>query len=137
MSSTRTTGKAVCDDFEDANNDALSALTNRPVPLQHFIYPAGAEGLFLVVDEKGRFREDNFQKAMSHMQLSGAELLAETGNGGKKQKGKKGGPKAGNTATDLFRIVKLIIDRDLDPCIVFSFSKRDCETYALQMARYV
>ena len=27
------------------------------------------------------------------------------------------------------------MDRDLDPCIVFSFSKKDCETYALQMAR--
>lgn len=27
------------------------------------------------------------------------------------------------------------MDRDLDPCIVFSFSKKDCETYALQMAK--
>jgi ATP-dependent RNA helicase DOB1 len=29
----------------------------RPTPLQHFIFPAGAEGVYLVVDEKGRFRE--------------------------------------------------------------------------------
>ena len=28
------------------------------------------------------------------------------------------------------------MDRQLDPCIVFSFSKKLCETYALQMARY-
>ena len=28
----------------------------RPVPLQHYIFPAKAEGLFLVVDEKGKFR---------------------------------------------------------------------------------
>jgi hypothetical protein len=28
------------------------------------------------------------------------------------------------------------MDRELDPCIVFSFSKKACETYALQMARY-
>ena len=27
------------------------------------------------------------------------------------------------------------MDRDLDPCIVFSFSKKECETYALQMAK--
>lgn len=27
------------------------------------------------------------------------------------------------------------MERNLDPCIVFSFSKKDCETYALQMAR--
>ena len=33
----------------------------RPVPLQHYIFPAGGEGLHLVVDEKGTFREDNFQ----------------------------------------------------------------------------
>lgn len=24
----------------------------------------------------------------------------------------------------------LIVDKNLDPCIVFSFSKRDCEQYA-------
>ena len=24
----------------------------RPTPLQHYIYPAGGDGLFLVVDEK-------------------------------------------------------------------------------------
>lgn len=28
----------------------------RPVPLQHYVFPARAEGLFLVVDEKGKFR---------------------------------------------------------------------------------
>ena len=27
------------------------------------------------------------------------------------------------------------MERNLDPCIVFSFSKKECETYALQMAR--
>lgn len=27
------------------------------------------------------------------------------------------------------------MDRELDPCIIFSFSKKECETYALQMAR--
>lgn len=33
----------------------------RPVPLEHYIFPAGGEGLHLVVDNKGRFRENNFQ----------------------------------------------------------------------------
>jgi ATP-dependent RNA helicase DOB1 len=28
----------------------------RPVPLQHYIFPAGGDGLHLVVDEKGNFR---------------------------------------------------------------------------------
>jgi len=33
----------------------------RPTPLQHFIFPAGGEGVYLVVDEKGKFRSDNFE----------------------------------------------------------------------------
>lgn len=37
----------------------------RPTPLQHYLFPAGGEGIHLVVDEKGVFREDNFQKAMN------------------------------------------------------------------------
>lgn len=37
----------------------------RPTPLQHYLFPAGAEGIHLVVDEKGVFREENFQKAMT------------------------------------------------------------------------
>lgn len=37
----------------------------RPTPLQHFLFPQGGEGVFLVVDEKGTFREDNFHKAMA------------------------------------------------------------------------
>ena len=45
----------------------------RPVPLQHFLFPAAAEGLYLVVDEQGRFREDNFQKAMSLLQQASGE----------------------------------------------------------------
>lgn len=39
----------------------------RPTPLQHYFHPAGAEGIHLIVDEKGVFREENFQKAMSNI----------------------------------------------------------------------
>ncbi|CAG8739348.1 3408_t:CDS:10, partial [Dentiscutata erythropus] len=37
----------------------------RPTPLQHYVFPDGAEGIYLVVDENGRFREDNFQQAVA------------------------------------------------------------------------
>src|SRR5256885_7948682 len=37
----------------------------RPTPLQQYLFPSGADGIHLVVDEKGVFREDNFQKAMA------------------------------------------------------------------------
>lgn len=38
-------------------------------PRQHYIFPSGGDGLYLVVDEKSRFREDNFQKAMAVLQV--------------------------------------------------------------------
>lgn len=36
---------------------------------------------------------------------------------------------------DLQQIVSLVMERNLDPVIVFSFSKKDCETYALLLAK--
>jgi len=97
----------------------------RPVPLQHYVFPADGEGLHLVVDEQGKFREKNFEKAMSALQKTGMDgAIAESmaGSGSKKRKkplqGKKG------MASDLYRIVKLIMARSLNPVIVFSFSKK-------------
>ena len=36
----------------------------RPTPLQHYIFPSGGNGIHLVVDEKGNFRDANFAKAI-------------------------------------------------------------------------
>ncbi len=102
----------------------------RPTPLQHYIFPAGGEQLYLVVDEKGKFQEDNFQKAMALMQ----ENTDEGGTSGKSKKRKSAG-KGQKGGSDLYRIVKMIMERKYDPVIVFSFSKKDCEAYATQMAR--
>ncbi len=43
--------------------------------------------------------------------------------------------KATNTGerSDIFKLIRLIMQRGYDPCIVFSFSKRECEALALQM----
>lgn len=38
-------------------------------------------------------------------------------------------------ASDIFKIVKMIMERALQPVIVFSFSKRECEAYALQVSK--
>ena len=93
------------------------------------MYPSGSDGLYLVVDEKGIFRDENFQKAMNFLQpeqFSNLEL-----------KSKKSNKKNSNSQnSDLSRILKLIIDRNLDPCIIFSFSKKECESFALQISRY-
>ena len=44
-----------------SSTNASPVYNTRPVPLEHYIFPAGGEGLHLVVDNKGRFRENNFQ----------------------------------------------------------------------------
>ncbi|XP_046844163.1 exosome RNA helicase MTR4-like [Xenia sp. Carnegie-2017] len=95
----------------------------RPTPLQHYIYPAGGDGLFLVVDENGAFREDNFQKSMA---------VIQEGPGSSQQRGRKGGTKG---PSNTFKIVKMIMERKFQPVIVFSFSKKECEAYALQMSK--
>ena len=60
----------------------------RPTPLQHYIYPSGAEGIYLVVDEKGVFRENNFSKAIQVIEddLSIAKVIEK--KSGKGDKGK-------------------------------------------------
>uniref|UniRef100_A0A665UM45 Exosome RNA helicase MTR4 n=1 Tax=Echeneis naucrates TaxID=173247 RepID=A0A665UM45_ECHNA len=89
----------------------------RPTPLQHYIFPAGGDGLHLVVDENGDFREDNFNTAM--------QVLRDAGDSG----GSSGGP------SSVFKIVKMIMERNFQPVIIFSFSKKECEAYALQVAK--
>lgn len=45
----------------------------RPTPLQHFVFPSGGDGLFMVVDEHGTFRDDNFQKAVAVLVSTAAD----------------------------------------------------------------
>ncbi|XP_059395808.1 exosome RNA helicase MTR4 [Carassius carassius] len=102
----------------------------RPTPLQHYVFPAGGDGLHLVVDENGEFREDNFNTAMQVLRDAG-----DTGGsaGGKwDPKGRKGGTKG---PSNVFKIVKMIMERNFQPVIIFSFSKKECEAYALQVAK--
>ena len=109
----------------------------RPTPLQHYFFPAGADGIHLVVDEKGVFREENFNKAMASIADkagdSGIDPMAKRKGKGKDKKTNKGGKKEG--PTDIYKIVKMIMMKNYNPVIVFSFSKRDCERYALQMSQ--
>jgi ATP-dependent RNA helicase DOB1 len=110
----------------------------RPTPLQHYIFPQGGDGLHLVVDERGKFREANFQKAMGTLQsgnvdVAAADAMLSSGNAKKRRRGGAKGKKG--QFSDLHRIVKLIMERNLNPVIVFSFSKKDCEKFALALNR--
>ncbi|CAF1293680.1 unnamed protein product, partial [Didymodactylos carnosus] len=79
----------------------------RPVPLHHYIFSAGAERLHSMVDETVcKFREDK-----------------QTKRGGFKND------------TNYFKIVKMILKRNLARVIVFSFSKKKSEQVALATAK--
>jgi ATP-dependent RNA helicase DOB1 len=63
----------------------------RPTPLQHYLFPVGGEGIYLVVNEKSEFREDNFQKAMGLLaDRSGEDPASATSGKGRKGKSRKG-----------------------------------------------
>ncbi|CAE6411975.1 unnamed protein product [Rhizoctonia solani] len=91
-------------------------------------------GIYLVVNEKSEFREDNFQKAMGKLaSMQGDDPADPLGGRNKKGKTKKGGGTKG--PSDIYKIVKMIITKNFNPVIVFAFSKRECEALALQMSK--
>lgn len=104
----------------------------RPTPLQHYLFPAGANGIYLVVDEKSVFREENFQKALSVFGDKNDDVLGEKRHRRSKNH-KAGGPNSG--PSDIAKIIKMIMSKNLHPAIVFSFSKKDCEALAMQVAK--
>ncbi|CAO3630844.1 unnamed protein product [Mucor hiemalis] len=107
----------------------------RPTPLQHYLFPAGGDGIHLVVDEKSRFREDNFQRSIAALTDSKGDDPSATQARGKGRKGQthKGGKNDG--PSDIYRIIKMVMMKNYHPVIVFSFSKRECEANALQMSK--
>ncbi|EEB07295.1 ATP-dependent RNA helicase DOB1 [Schizosaccharomyces japonicus yFS275] len=93
----------------------------RPTPLQHFLFPRGANGIYMIVDEHGKLMEGNFQKAMSILNEQ------DETSSRKKQKQNKSVP-------ELFRLVKMITANDYDPLIIFCFSKKECEAGAVSIS---
>ncbi|KAG1151450.1 hypothetical protein G6F37_003440 [Rhizopus arrhizus] len=106
----------------------------RPTPLQHYLFPAGGDGIHLVVDEKSRFREDSFQKAIAALSDGKGDDPSGTRARGKKGKTYKGG-NANDGPADIYRIIKMVMMKNYHPVIVFSFSKKECEANALLMSK--
>lgn len=102
----------------------------RPTPLQHYLYPTGADGIYLVVDEKGVFRENNFAKAIQVIEddMSITKVLDKKGG-----KGDKGKQQKQTQSQEMKKLITLIVSKGLDPVIVFSFSKRECEAYSMSL----
>ena len=131
----------------------------RPTPLQHYVYPLGGRGLYLVADEVGGFRADAWAKMRAEAfgitdgDEEGEDEETAPVQGGTKKRRREASPPKGGAATppqtappralapgrpgaaaevapNVARIVRLIADRGLAPAIVFSFSRRNCEAYA-------
>ncbi|KAF0408353.1 antiviral helicase [Gigaspora margarita] len=103
----------------------------RPTPLQHYIYPCGGDGIFMVVDENGVFKEDNFLQATQ-------SLLPDQDVEYKSFKGKKANviDRSTKGPSDIIKIINMIMQRDYQPVIIFSFGKSLCETYAMQIKQF-
>ncbi|CAG8458277.1 12786_t:CDS:10 [Ambispora leptoticha] len=99
----------------------------RPTPLQHYVFPSGTDGIYMVVDEKGVFREDIFQQAIAALKK---DWEGDYPLGGKSKKGKRGRNEQAKGPSDMYKIVKMIMQKNYNPVIVFSFSKKDCEHLA-------
>jgi ATP-dependent RNA helicase DOB1 len=106
----------------------------RPTPLQHYLFPSGGDGIYMVVDEKGTFKEQNFQKALSYINQDtiNDEINAVIN---KKKKKRRGGKNPKAAAADIYKIVNMIMKNNYSPVIVFSFSRRETETNAMAMAK--
>ena len=106
----------------------------RPTPLQHFLYPAGSQGIFLVVDDKNVFREDAFSKAIGALEDEVERARAKNAKDAKDAKDANGGNNGGGQQSDVNKLISMITERNLDPVIIFSFSKSECESLADQVA---
>jgi ATP-dependent RNA helicase DOB1 len=77
------------------------------------LHYTGGDGLYLVVDEQGQFREANFQKSLAALSAGSSKGDGGGGGGGgKKPKTKFGGQKGragGHDATkgaDMYKIIR-------------------------------
>lgn len=97
---------------------------HRPVPLQQYLYPTGSKGLYLIMDENRNFREANFNTAMNQLQAAstGEELSKKT----QMHRNKAG-------QSNVTKLVQMVMERNYEPVIVFSFNRRECESYAMGM----
>lgn len=71
----------------------------RPTPLQHYVFPMGGAGLYLVVDENEQFREDNFVKIQ--------DTFSKQKSGSAKFNGKTAKGRSSSGGSDIYKIVKV------------------------------
>ncbi|KAF0989817.1 hypothetical protein HZS_1505, partial [Henneguya salminicola] len=92
----------------------------RPTPLQHYIYPSTGDSMYLIVDEKGQFKDKHAQEVLGKNDSKSSSFSSRTKI---------------NTAHSIVRLSKFMVERKFYPVIIFSFSKKECEYYALAIMK--
>ncbi|VDN99532.1 unnamed protein product [Rodentolepis nana] len=100
----------------------------RPTPLQHYVYPCGGDGIFLAVGKDREFNEKNFDEAVGVVRKA-----ADNAKSDASMRGHRGGSQ--RAVTYCSKLIKLVMDNNLQPLIVFSFSKNDCQFYANEISK--
>ncbi|KAM0901091.1 hypothetical protein ACQ4PT_020225 [Festuca glaucescens] len=99
----------------------------------HYMKDRGS-GLYLVVDENDQFREDNFLKLQDTFAKQPIQPDGRKG-GGPKASGRIAKCGTASGTSDIYRIVKMIMEHKFQPVIIFSFSRRECEHHAMSMSK--
>lgn len=107
----------------------------RPTPLQHYAFAPGGKGLHLVVDDSGKFKDDNFQKAIAEIGSSSSAKDTKTTSKIDRIGGARDRVKQSNQMSDLATLLKTLFAKNFDPVICFAFSKKDCESHALEVSK--
>lgn len=101
----------------------------RPTPLEHYIVPKG-ERMFKVLYEKEKeqskasLESDHCMSATTYFDRKAFVNAMKTING-----------KQRINDRDVKKVLEIMIADDLLPTIVFSFSRKDCESYALSLTQ--
>lgn len=104
----------------------------RPTPLQHYVFPVGGTGLHIIVDQAGTFKDLNFARALSDLNSSKEpKQMYIKSNSKFDARRQKSAKKAG----EILKVVKMLFAKKFDPVICFAFSKRDCETNAMEISK--
>ena len=113
----------------------------RPTPLKHYIFPVEMSNskLFLVLDSKNvnlKGNKRNVEEIFHDKNFSCAFDILKEGQklencSQKKNKNKKNESKLG-----LIKLIKYLYRNNFCPLIVFAFSKRECESNALDLYRF-
>ena len=110
----------------------------RPTPLRHYVCPRGADGLYLVQDEVGRFDEAQWQSAVGSLprlkpRVDGNAAIVESGE----RASEPDSMSAQRRAAEVVRVLLRFDELSMLPAILFCFSRRECELLSKQMSAAV